>query len=150
VLNKVIDTIKYQLFSKKITFFRWQLNIYSSLLIVLGFGICIFLGATGIMNIKATAQSTYNVDTNTDFNLGTYTQTTVSGSGSGAVVQLANRSWIDSAWLYRKKIVFNNSSQSENLINFPALVKLTSANFDFNKAQASGQDIRFSDSDGSI
>lgn len=49
---------------------------------------------------------------------------------------------------------FNNTSSNigvtpESLFNFPVLVKLTSSNFDFGKAQSSGQDIRFIDSDNS-
>lgn len=56
-------------------------------------------------------------------------------------------SWWNSSWSYRKKLTFDNSGQSQNLSNFPVLVKLTNANFDFNKAQDNGEDIRFVDSD---
>jgi len=37
---------------------------------------------------------------------------------------------------------------SENLIDFPVLVKLTSSNVDYSKTQDAGQDLRFTDSDG--
>ncbi len=57
--------------------------------------------------------------------------------------------WWDTNWSYRKTITFNNSAQNENLTNFPVLVKLTSSNFDFSKAQSSGTDIRFVDGDDS-
>lgn len=56
--------------------------------------------------------------------------------------------WLGSNWQYRKRINFNNAAQNENLTNFPVLVHLTSSNFEFGKAQSNGQDIRFTDSDG--
>lgn len=60
----------------------------------------------------------------------------------------------DSSWKYRKKITFNNTDANlgvtaENLVNFPVLVKLSSSNIDYTKTQDSGQDIRFTDTDGS-
>ena len=55
--------------------------------------------------------------------------------------------WWNGEWQYRKKIVFNNTPITENLIDFPVLVHLTSSVFDFTKAQSSGQDIRLVDSD---
>jgi len=58
-------------------------------------------------------------------------------------------SWYDLNWLYRGVLTFDNSSQSENLTEFPVLVHLTSSNFDFAKAEDNGEDIRFTDSDGS-
>ncbi len=55
---------------------------------------------------------------------------------------------IQSEWQYRKKISFDNRGISENLINFPVGISLTTLNFDFSKVQQSGNDIRFFDSDG--
>jgi len=55
--------------------------------------------------------------------------------------------WWNDSWLYRKQLIFDNSDQDENLINFPVLVKLTSANFNFSLAKSDGSDIRFTDSD---
>lgn len=59
-----------------------------------------------------------------------------------------------SDWGYRNKITFDNTDAtlgvaSEELVDFPVLVKLDSgANIDYSKTQDSGQDLRFSDSDG--
>jgi len=50
-------------------------------------------------------------------------------------------------WLYKRKITFSGNVSTTNLIDFPVLVHLTAANFNFSHAQASGQDIRFMDSD---
>jgi len=58
------------------------------------------------------------------------------------------RDWWDSDWKYRKKLTFNNKDQSENLIDFPVMVKLESNNFDHSKAKNDGTDLRFIDADG--
>jgi hypothetical protein len=57
--------------------------------------------------------------------------------------------WENNNWSYRKKLIFNNSGQSENLINFPVLVKLSSSNFDYSKSKPDGSDLRFFDADDS-
>jgi len=57
--------------------------------------------------------------------------------------------WYNDSWLYRKELVFNNTASGTNLTDFPVMVKLTSANFNFSQAQSAGQDLRFTDSDGS-
>jgi len=56
--------------------------------------------------------------------------------------------WFNNSWHYRKQLTFNNADQSDNLTDFPVMVKLTSANFLFSKAKSSGEDVRFTDSDG--
>ncbi|NTW32458.1 MAG: DUF2341 domain-containing protein [Bacteroidetes bacterium] len=59
-------------------------------------------------------------------------------------------SWL--GWLsefnYRKKITIDELKVDADLTDFPVLVKLTSSNFDFSKALSSGNDIRFTSSDG--
>ncbi len=57
--------------------------------------------------------------------------------------------WWDNTFRYRKILTFNNARRSENLTDFPVLIKLTESNFDFSKVQTSGQDIRFIDADNS-
>jgi hypothetical protein len=56
--------------------------------------------------------------------------------------------WWNSSWRNRMKITFNNLDQSETLINFPVLVNLSAANFNYSKAENDGSDIRFIDTDG--
>ena len=57
-----------------------------------------------------------------------------------------------SQWTYSKNIYLNTTSSGANVatnqMGFPALVRLTSATFNFLQAQDSGQDIRFSKSNG--
>lgn len=57
--------------------------------------------------------------------------------------------WWDSNWNYRKKLTFDNSGQSENLVNFAVLVHLNDSNIDWTHVNNSGQDIRFVDDDDS-
>jgi len=61
----------------------------------------------------------------------------------------ATPSWWNTVWEYRQKLTFDNSGQSESLVNFPVLVKLDSTNIDYGKTRDSGQDIRFVDSNDS-
>lgn len=56
-------------------------------------------------------------------------------------------SWL-AGWSNRRKITFDNSLQAENLTNFPVMVKINSSRIDYAKTQNSGQDLRFTDSDG--
>jgi len=49
---------------------------------------------------------------------------------------------------YRKELTIDNTKIDANLTDFPVLVNLTSANFDFAKSNSNGFDIRFTDSDG--
>lgn len=56
-------------------------------------------------------------------------------------------SWLDANWQYRKTVVLTNTNQS-NLTDFQANIKLDSENFNFALAKNNGEDIRFTDSDG--
>jgi len=58
-------------------------------------------------------------------------------------------SWWNTDWGYRKKLTLDNSGQAENLVNFPALVKLTPSNFTYANCESDGKDIRFVDADDS-
>jgi len=51
------------------------------------------------------------------------------------------------AWSWKRKLTFSGNVSATNLDDFPVLVHLTNANFDFNKAHVQGHDIRFMDSD---
>ena len=59
-------------------------------------------------------------------------------------------SWLGGGYLYRRKITLDYTKFPSTLTDFPLLVKLTSANFDFSKIlTAGGLDVRFCSSDGS-
>lgn len=54
------------------------------------------------------------------------------------------------SWSYRKKLVFDNSDQTENLTDFPVMVKLTPTRINYSDVgNADGTDLRFIDSDNS-
>lgn len=55
-------------------------------------------------------------------------------------------------WEYSKNWIMNTTTSGANVsgdvVNFPTLLRLTSANFNFSQARGSGQDIRFAKPDG--
>jgi hypothetical protein len=65
----------------------------------------------------------------------------------GGVTTVANV-----AWKYLKKLSLNTTASGANVSgtveNFPVLVRLNAANFNFSQTQASGNDIRFTKSNG--
>jgi hypothetical protein len=56
-------------------------------------------------------------------------------------------SWYDEDWQYRRPITLTTSG-TEPLTNYQVYVSLGAGNFGFEKARSQGQDIRFTDSDG--
>jgi hypothetical protein len=56
--------------------------------------------------------------------------------------------WWDKKWTNRLKITLNNSRQTEDLINFPILINLSSKKIDYSKTKIDGTDLRFIDDDG--
>ncbi len=64
-------------------------------------------------------------------------------------IDKSSNDWDLSGWNYRKKITFDNSAQSIDLTNFPALVVLNAGNFVYSNASSTGADLRFVDENGS-
>ena len=61
---------------------------------------------------------------------------------------MGSDNWYDGSWKYRRRISFNNQYNG-SVSHFPVLIKLEhNVNFDYRKAQDNGNDIRFTDSDG--
>jgi hypothetical protein len=91
--------------------------------------------------VGASNTTQFNSSSNIDY--GTNGEVKLSGASS----------WYNSSWKYRKKITFDNRTStlgttSEALTNFPVLVTLDGSRVDYTNTQNSGQDIRFTDSDG--
>jgi len=84
--------------------------------------------------------------TQSDFEAGVLNNVDTSSS-AGNVTLAVKSGWYNGSWAYRKKLTFNNSGQAEDLTDFTVLVALDSSNFDFNKAEYNGEDVRFVDSD---
>lgn len=65
------------------------------------------------------------------------------------VNKTASASWWNDSWGYRQQLYFNNSSQTEDLINFSVMIKKDSSDTDFwAHIKNDCEDIRFVDSDG--
>jgi uncharacterized repeat protein (TIGR01451 family) len=54
--------------------------------------------------------------------------------------------WFDPSWHYRRPVIITNNGAS--LSYYQVLVRLDSGNFNFNRANADGSDVRFTYSDG--
>ena len=59
----------------------------------------------------------------------------------------ANQLWWNADWGRRRKIRFDNKAQTQNLDNFPVLIRLDSTRVDYTRTQNLGQDTRFVDAD---
>jgi len=53
-------------------------------------------------------------------------------------------------WQYRRNLTLDNSAQSENLMNFSVLVVLNSTRINYGQTQNNGEDLRFTDADGTL
>ena len=84
----------------------------------------------------------------------TFTATDPSGAFSTATVGVTVTSgspgpnWWNNAWSQRRKLVFDASARTSNLVGFPVLVKLDTTRIDYAATQATGADLRFIDADG--
>jgi ABC-type antimicrobial peptide transport system permease subunit len=118
----------------------------------------IMISNLAVPNRVLAATATWNLNTSSEY---TYDNAKIEFSGGLAQLKGAATpgvNWIaadagGNNWGYRKKITFNNlasylGTDSENLINFPVLIKLNNTNIDYTKVQDAGQDLRFTDSDG--
>ena len=77
-----------------------------------------------------------------------YNNLTSSSTGTRTLTS-APANWYDTSWMYRKKVTFgNNFSGAGTLTNFPVMVAIDSSRIDYGNTQNSGQDLRFTDSDG--
>ena len=81
-----------------------------------------------------------------------------SGAAGGGGSQLSSRSWYNKNWTYRMPITIDHtkvaSSTSTTLVNFPVLISVTNTNLKTvansgGVSSANGDDILFTDSDGS-
>lgn len=118
---------------------------------IVGLGLGMLLALSGaLLQVFAASSTSIIKDSDTHFSQGTLADTTVVGTGNSAYVQLGGggTSWYDFDWGKRKQITFSTTGISSDLTNFPVLIKLSASNFDFSQAQSAGQDIRFTDTNG--
>lgn len=133
---------------KKVVIFEWEIDIVIILVLFLGILLGTYIALSGITaHLFADSADSVTQTTDTHFSQGSLSNVVVSGSGDSGSLSLAGSAGPDNT-LYRRKLTFDNLGQAENLTNFPVLISLNSANFDFSKAQGDGDDVRFTDSDG--
>ena len=123
---------------KKIDY-KKAVSIFLSAILIFQF---LFLPQQALAITKA-----WDFSTSSDY---TFDNTKIEFSSGQAQLKATSTpvAWYNISWGYRRKITFDNSAQAENLTNFPVLVKLDSTKIDYSNTQDSGQDIRFTDSDG--
>ncbi|MFO0703134.1 MAG: DUF2341 domain-containing protein [Patescibacteria group bacterium] len=110
--------------------------------------LCLFLFTlTDTLKVFASSSPFTNTDWSnvSDYSSKSNINTTVAGEIS---LNHAGSDWFNQAWGFRRKITFDNSSQNENLTNFVVMVKLDSNRVNYANTQNNGEDIRFTDSDG--
>jgi len=56
--------------------------------------------------------------------------------------------WYNSSWTYRREITIDNTKVDDDLVNFPVAVIFSSSTATFANFKASGEDVRFTSSDG--
>lgn len=155
--------IKDYFFEKKYHFNRFQFNLVAIFFLTVGLMAGSYLTATEVILPRLFAAT--SPWTQTDWSAGEGASTSnqyssISGltnpSGEISLEETDNWSSDYASWAYRKKITFDNTDAnlgvtSETLSNFPVLVKLdTGEDIDYSKTQDSGEDIRFTDSDGTV
>jgi len=128
-----------------------------ALIVLIGYVLFVFLSGTYALNFIYSARAASSPWNQTDWSGGvgasTATQysaaTSIKDTVAGEISLSVRSGWLNESWLYRQKITFDNSAQAENLVDFPVMVKLVAgSNIDYAKLQSAGQDLRFTDSDG--
>jgi len=155
-----------KILKKKIVVREWEFEILTVLLI----GVGIVIGTYGTLYFINGALAASTPWTQTDWSGGV-----ASGTVTGTVNTYESQSDVDTtvagqtslsttacwsgdyaSWGYRKQITFDNTTASlgttsEALIDFPVLVKLdTGTDIDYSKTKDAGEDIRFTDGDGTV
>ncbi len=89
-----------------------------------------------------------------DSDVTTYeSETNVNTGSAGQITIDVKDDWYNESWQFRRKLTIDNTTDtlgvtSEELTDFPVLVTLDSDRVDYSETQDAGQDIRFTDSDG--
>ncbi len=94
-------------------------------------------------------QASITVNTDSDFNQGTYSGTSVSGTGPSAVVQLATAAEGPNNTRYQRAISIDNTANSNTLAHYQVSVTLNTALLiSSGEMRSDCGDIRINDSDG--
>lgn len=104
----------------------------------------------------AKAASPWSIDSDADWDQGSYTDTEANSGNLNLTSQPTwynspAQSYYNSSYDYRRKITFDNAAQAENLTDFPVMLKLDNASLAWSgKIQADLDDVIFRDANGSL
>lgn len=142
-----IARFKSWLFEPRFQLNRFQFNLVALFFVAFGLLAGSYFTLKGISSIFATTTSSVTKDTDTHFSQGTLTSTSVSGSGTTAVVQLSGTSGPDGT-TYKRAITITNAGGV--LTDYQVLITMDSASLvTSGKLQSSCADLRVNDSDDS-
>lgn len=151
------------LLAPRFTFSRLQFNLVALFFILIGFVTGSYFALSELIpRILASTSPWTQTDWSGDSASGTVNSTVTTYSeisntdpttSVGNLMLSMNTGWYNSSWKYRRKLTLDNTTSnlnttSETLTDFPILVVLSSSNIDYANTQNSGQDLRFTDSNG--
>ncbi len=159
----MLEKLKVYFLRPRFTLSRLQFNLIAVIFISFGLTIGVYLTLSNfIPRIFASASPWTQTDWSGGTSSGTVNSTVTTSSevsntdpttSVGDITLATNTGWYNSSWKYRRKLTLDNTTSnlgvtSEALTDFPVLVVLTSSNIDYSNTQNSGQDLRFTDSNG--
>lgn len=159
----MFEKLKTYFLRPRFTFNRLQFNLIALLFISFGLIIGFYITLSNfIPRIFASTSPWIQTDwsggsasgmVNTAVNTYSSTSNTDPTTSMGNLTLATNPGWYNTGWKYRRKLTFDNTTSnlgvtSEALTDFSVLLVLTSSNIDYTSTQDSGQDLRFTDSDG--
>ncbi|MBD3250008.1 MAG: DUF2341 domain-containing protein [Candidatus Pacebacteria bacterium] len=131
--------IKNHFFKPHWYFSRAGFNLIAIFLLSIGFAIGTYLTLSKIItNIFATAQSSTTITSNTQFNQGTLSGLSVSGSGDDG-------SLVSSAYQYSKKITIDHTKVDDDLTDYPLTLVTTDSDL---ATTVNGGHVQNTDSSG--
>ncbi len=146
LMSNIFLRARRYLFTPRFHFNRLQFNLITLFFISLGLLIGSYLTAKNIIpKIFAISQASITVDTDTDFNNGTLSSTSVSGTGSPSVIKLTGSAGPNGT-NYKRITTISNSGSA--LTKYQVLITLDTASLiTAGKLQSNCADLYFLDTD---
>ncbi|MBU1952593.1 DUF2341 domain-containing protein, partial [Patescibacteria group bacterium] len=143
--------LAFFLFQQKILIAKWELNLFGVFLLGVGIVIGGYLAVSNLLTVFA-ASTNWNFSSSGDYTFDTNDIEVTAGVAQLKGAATPGVDWIansgSDSWGARRKITFDNSASTEDLINFQTLIKLNASRIDYTKVQNAGEDLRFTDSNG--
>lgn len=136
--------VKRRYFRPRFTFVQVQVMVWITVGL-LGLSAGLFLGGSDLVaGVWAEANSSFTIDTDTEFAVGSLTDTTITGTGAAAEIQLTDGNGLDNTD-YSREITIDNTSNSSTLTEYQVLIDaIDTADLVTNgKLNADCSDLRF-------